>query len=263
MPKEKILSNYIESQETFIKEWYENPKSTWEKSHFFNLKSVNKSISEYINFLPEPYLGNPFQSTAVFLNYNPGPVIDCLQERKFGYFFTKNKAAENYQNFALNNKYMTDKKGFWGMKRSFIARLSDIPFEETSFFALEICPWHSNSFRLDQKDLQKSLDYIQNEVLTIAESAAMNSYFKTIFTVGKNFYDVFNMLGFELLKEISERDEIANWPKNTNGQKTIRTLSKWRSKTNGVYFNTFSPGSNKISSKEFDKIILEELNICK
>jgi hypothetical protein len=263
MKKEINLQLYIHTQQKFIEDWYENPQKTWEASHFFNLGSVNKKIAESIEFLPEPYLGNPLGSTGVFLNYNPGPVIKCKQNRLSGDFIIENKAVKDYSKFAVTNKYMFDTKGFWGTRRNFLSRLSNFPIEQTSFFALEICPWHSSSFRLSHKDLELSLDYIQKEVLTIAETVAAKSHFKTIFTVGKNYYDVFKLLEFKLVKEINESHNIINWPIKPNGSKVKRSISIWESSTDGMYFNTYAPGSNRISSKQFDQIILEELNLKK
>jgi hypothetical protein len=253
----KEIDFYRQKQENFIKEWYKDPRKVWEKSHFYNLKSINKSLEKFIDFLPEPYIGNPNNPTAVFLNYNPGPVIECFQHRKDGRFIHKNKAHLNYSDFAKNNDYLIDNKGFWGTRRTFLSRLSNIPFEETSFFALEICPWHSDTFKLSKKDLDVTLNYLQNNVLNIAEAVASTSHFKSIFSVGKKYYDVFKTLDFKLISEINENNNLVNWPTNYNRVKTKRSISVWESKTNGIYLNTYAPGSNKISSKEFDNIILD------
>lgn len=253
----RIINDFLKTQQKFIIDWNDSTQKQWEVSHFSKLKSVRRKIEPYVDFLPEPYLGDPFNAKAVFLNYNPGPVIVDCQNKTIGSFIKDFNAVENYKNFAINTPYYTHKSGFWADRMKFLSRLTNSSFEESKIFALEICPWHSSSFKLSESDLKNSKKYFQENVLNIAEVVAQNSSVKTIFSVGKDYYNLFKLLGFKLVKEIDQTTKDKRWPVKKDGTKVNRSISIWKSNTNGVYFNTWAPGSNRISSKEFDNIILD------
>lgn len=251
-----MIDNFLKSQQIFIENWAKSPEQEFEKSVFSNLMSVNSKIKPFIDYLPEPYLGNPYKADGVFLNYNPGPVFDDdTQFINGGVFIEKYNAIENYNNFALNTPYFKTKKGFWFDRQFFLSRLLDKSFENTTIFALEICPFHSSSFKLSSLDIVTVSSYIENNVLKIAEEVAKKSTLKTIISIGKNYYDLFKLLNYRLIKEFDKTTAIDNWPKNKLGTKINRSISLWQSPSGGIYLNTWAPGSNKISSKEFDAII--------
>lgn len=62
-------------------------------------------------------------------------------------------------------------------------------------------------------------------------------------------------MNYKLIKEIDQNSELNDWPIKKDGTKINRNLSLWKSPRGSLYFNTWAPGSNKISSKEFDHII--------
>jgi hypothetical protein len=216
-------------------------------------------MTPFLDYLPEPYLGNPYNSDGVFLNYNPGPIMELEQHKVSGIFIYDYNAINDYQNFAINTPYFNAKKGFWFDRQYFLSRLLNKSFEATSLFALEICPFHSSSFKLSSIDIVTASSYIENNVLKIAEEVAKQSTFKTIISVGKDYYNLFNLLNYKLIKEINQTTSIDNWPKNKLGTKINRSMSLWQSPSGGIYFNTWAPGSNKISSKEFDIIINNQI----
>lgn len=250
-----MIDEYLNNQQYFIKNWSISPKEEFDKSLFSELKSVNSKISPFLDYLPEPYLGNPYKSDGVFLNYNPGPVLEEEQNRRNGTFIKKLNAIDDYHFFANNVTYFKGQNGFWKVRQNFLSRFLDKPFEETSLFALEICPFHSSSFKLSHKDIIKASDYIENSVLKIAEEVAKLSKIKTIISIGKNYYDLFKILDYKLIQEIDQTNEINNWPKKYNEEKVNRNISLWQSPSGGLYFNTWAPGSNKMPQKEFDIII--------
>jgi len=259
--KNLIIEDYLKSQHEFIKSWSISPENEFEKSIFSKLKSVNSQILPFLNYLPEPYLGNPYNSDGVFLNYNPGPVLEEEQNRQNGTFIKKLNAIDDYHFFANNVTYFKGQNGFWKVRQNFLSRFLDKPFDETSLFALEICPFHSSSFKLSQKDISNSSFYIENSVLKIAEEVAKLTTIKTIISIGKNYYDLFKILNYKLIREINQSADIDNWPTKGNGEKTNRCISLWQSPSGGFYFNTWAPGSNKMPQKEFDKIIKEFISI--
>tara|TARA_B100000963_G_scaffold285603_1_gene254570 strand:+ start:678 stop:1466 length:789 start_codon:yes stop_codon:yes gene_type:complete len=250
------IDNFINAQQEFIERWAKSPQKTWSNSPFYQLNSIKKRISPYIEYLPEPYLGNPKNSTAVFLNYNPGPPIPIAQDRLTGTFIKKLNAVENYHYYAENTSYFTEESGFWAEKKKFLGRLFKIPFNEIKIFALEICPWHSDKFKLSFSDLSKIKTHVEENTLKIAEIVAKNSKYQTIFSVGKDYYNLFALLGFKLIDDINKESNIKNWPCKKDDVKINRNFSIWESKTGGIYFNTWAPGGNKVSSNAFDEIIL-------
>ena len=256
-----MIESFINSQQNFIENWAKSPQEEWENSIFSKLKSVNSKIEPFLEYLPEPYLGDPFNTDAVFLNYNPGPVfLDNTQHRLEGSFVKEYKAIKEYKYFAINTPYFKHKSGFWADRKKFLSRLINKPFSEVKLFALEICPFHSSSFKLSYTDLLISKLYIQDNVLKIAEVAAQQSSIKTIISVGKDYYNLFQLLDFKLVKEINQTSNGVNWPIKKDANKINRSISLWKSPSGGIYFNTWAPGSNKISSKEFDDIIKNIIN---
>ena len=174
--------------------------------------------------------------------------------------------------------------------------------EKLKPFAIEICPWGSKSWLgLDIEEESKEINnldistiyflkYLNNFVFDVIEKAIDNSKLKIILSVGKAYYDIFEHKesGFRKLIECTKSqnskawdlklyldDEIKVelkktfekvWPKkkenNENLRYVNRSFSFW--KKNGViYFNSWSPGSNKPPGKEFEKIEEEFFRIYK
>lgn len=175
--------------------------------------------------------------------------------------------------------------------------------EKLKPFAIEICPWGSKSWlglgiKKESKKLKNLnistiffLKYLNNLVFDVIEKAIDNSKLKIILSVGKAYYDIFDHKesGFCKIIEctksqnskawdlkLDKDDEIKVelnkaffekvWPKkkenNENLRYVNRSFSFW--KKNGViYFNSWSPGSNKPPGKEFDKIEQEFFRIYK
>lgn len=254
-----MIDNFLKSQQVFIENWANSPEKEFEKSIFSSLKSVNSKIKPFLNYLPEPYLGNPYKSDGVFLSYNPGPILEKEQNLTDGTFITQLKAIENYYFFANNVTYFNGQNGFWKVRQNFLSRFLNKPFEDTTLFALEICPFHSSSFKLSASDIVTVSNYIENNVLKIAEEVAKHSTLKIIISVGKDYYHLFKLLNYKLIKEIDQSSTIDNWPKNKLGTKINRSFSLWQSPSGGLYLNTWAPGSNRISSKEFDIIINNQI----
>ena len=255
-----MIKSYLSSQQNFIENWAKSPEQEWEKSIFAKLKSVNSKIEPFINYLPEPYLGNPFSADAVFLNYNPGPIMELEQNKANGIFINDYKAISDYNHFAIHTPYFNSRKGFWADRQNFLSRLLNKPYETTTLFALEICPFHSSSFKLSASDTKVASEYIEKNVLKIAEDVSNHTTLKSIISVGKDYYNLFNLLNYKLIKEVDQTSNIENWPTNKYWTKVNRNISLWKSPSGGIYVNTWAPGSNKISSKEFDSIILKLLS---
>ena len=175
--------------------------------------------------------------------------------------------------------------------------------EKLKPFAIEICPWGSKSWlgldiKKESKELKNLeisttyfLKYLNNFVFDVIEKAIDNSKLKIILSVGKAYYDIFEhkKSGFRKIIECTKSqnskawdlkldldDEIKVepnkaffeevWPKkkenNENLRYVNRSFSFW--KKNGViYFNSWSPASNKPPGEDFKKVEEEFFRIYK
>lgn len=170
---------------SFVQKWAEKPED-----HFNREDNVFKKLAQ-IKFdpfaLPEPYFGDPEYNSVVILNYNPGPVMDAYQHYKRGKFITEAKADEDYYAFAKSFPYLKKYKDnpggrWWKQRGQWINRLSihapqELQEKIIKFapFAMEICPWHSNGFKLSPKQIHLLADYIWQYVLEPAEAIAKKS----------------------------------------------------------------------------------------
>jgi hypothetical protein len=254
------IDQFIQQHNEFIKDWYLNPSEVWKVSHYNNLTSVRRNLEPYIDYLPEPYIGDPFASDTVFLSYNPGPVIHRYQHRVEGDFVKRDKAHDSYSSFAKDIIYFRDGNTFWKPRINMAAKLTGKDEKETRIFGIEICPWHSSGFMLSNRDIEASAAYINDNVLTAAEAVSHHSTNKAIISVGKNYYHLFNTLGLKKLLEIDNNSSVESWPTKKNGEKVIRNISLWQSPSKAIYLNTFSPGSNKVPSNQFLGIIKKILS---
>jgi hypothetical protein len=175
--------------------------------------------------------------------------------------------------------------------------------EKLKPFAIEICPWGSKSWlglginkeskKINKLDISTSyfLNYLNNFVFDVIEKVIDNSKLKIILSVGKAYYDIFEhkKSGFRKIIEctksqnskawdlkLDKDDEIKAelskaffeeaWPKKKENNEDLRYVNRSFSfwKKNGViYFNSWSPGSNKPPGKEFEKIEEEFFRIYK
>ena len=175
--------------------------------------------------------------------------------------------------------------------------------EKLKPFAIEICPWGSKSWlglgiKKESKKLKNLnistnffLKYLNNLVFDVIEKAIVNSKLKIVLSVGKAYYDIFehkesgfrkiiectksqNSKAWDLKLDIDEeiKAELSKaffeeaWPKKKENNEDLRYVNRSFSfwKKNGViYFNSWSPGSNKPPGKEFEKIEEEFFRIYK
>ncbi|MFZ6666314.1 hypothetical protein [Peijinzhouia sedimentorum] len=256
------IDSFIQVKQQFINDWAKNPNYVFEESVFSRSESLKRQLIPYINYLPEPYIGCIKNPSAVFLNYNPGPVLEGLQEREIGKFIINYDAVESYVDFARTVPYFEPKgRSFWYPRKRFVARLLGKENDDFHILGLEICPWHSQSFKLTNSELESLKEYVMKEVLPVAEAVAKNAPLSTIFSVGKSYYDLFRLLDFKKVKEFKAGTNIIKWPKNAHGKPVARSFSLWESKSGFQYFNTYAQGGNTMSSQEFNEIIKHLLGI--
>ena len=254
------------------------------------------TLLEY-DVLPQPYLGNIENHSVITLNLNPSR----SKKNNENIEFEKNnlpkfKKAENYYKYAeIFPTY--DTHPFWQDQKNWIDRIfeklgKDAPSEnKIKPFAIEICPWGSKSFqKLKIKKDDSLIEYMDHYVFDVIEKVIEYSKLKIVLSVGKAYYDIFehkesgfrkiiectksqNSKAWDLKLDIDEEIKAESkaffeeaWPKKKENNEDLRYVNRSFSfwKKNGViYFNSWSPGSNKPPGKEFEKIEEEFFRIYK
>jgi len=221
-------------------------------------------------FLPEPYLGEMENCSAVIINKNPGSSIDTLQHHESGRFITEDNAHLDYYEFAKSfpylSKYRKDGGNWWQKRINWIKRMG--VQGGLSPFALEVCPWHSSLFNKNNLKLddESYLKYLNEFVIEPAESANKFSQLGIILSVGSLFNDLYEKLLFTNELEISEKTYEKyglDWHLNIKHNPVKVKFTVWKSPS-GNYFLNFASGSgyNQVPAekwKHIEQFILGEL----
>ena len=204
----------------YIKKW-NNKIAAWQKDYlaYYNNDDFTKFLKKTINeeykmqpeFLIEPYIGDIYKCSAVFINKNPGQPIINLQHWKIGGFLTVYKAHKNYYNFSKKFLYLDDNiAGNWWSKRvDWVTRLSNIKSTISSKnpFALEICPYHSKLFKTSDIIMSDDfLTYVKENIILPAEFANKKSELGIILSVGNTFEHLYNKIGFKNIIKINQNN---------------------------------------------------------
>ena len=293
----KSTREYLDHWDEFFVVWKKNPKATFEEDFIWkNRKGTGEKKLEY-DVLPQPYLGNIENHSVITLNLNPSR----SRKNEENIEFEKNnlpkfKKAENYHEYAKG--FPTYDIDFWQDQDDWINRIFEKlgkekpPKEPEPLlpFAIEICPWGSKKFQTLKID-HELIKYMNEYVFDVIEKAIVNSKLKIVLSVGKAYYDIFEHKesGFrkiiectksqnskawdlkldkdeEIKAELSKAFFEEAWPKKKENNEDLRYVNRSFSfwKKNGViYFNSWSPGSNKPPGKEFEKIEEEFFRIYK
>lgn len=283
--KNKIITKWLDSWNNQIQEWDANKKEFIKNDPFLNgLYYSGKENKELINFaLPEPYLGNPFESSAIILNLNPGGFIKELQDSRIGSFVRKGKAIEDYYKFARIHPYFNEDyvknagkevnggHEWWERKNDRINQLLNLlKIDAGSLhpFALEICPWHSKSFgslKCKNRDVGREMcDYIYENVIKIAGLASEYSKLKkVVISIGRVYEDILSSIAksgkVEKILTISNDSKLPKgilYPQKREGDSVKRHFSVWFAYQEKSYiFNTYAPGGNTSPSNDFNVIV--------
>lgn len=256
------LNYYLEYWDCFINYWLRSNKGAfdndiWSKEH----NGKGKFKLEY-NYLPQPYLGDPKNCSIITLNLNPGPVSP-IRKHPDGFLVRKLKEQNSYFEYAKSfpqTKIPEYPNRFWDKQFAWIQRLLHQESVEKLPFAIEVCQWHSNNWKATDAS-EEVLSYLNYYVFQIIEKVIPFADVKTVLSVGKTYYDIFNepKMGFEKVMELSPENhnlpKHISWPKNKKGKPINRFFSLWMyKKTKTLYLNTYSYGSNSPPSKEWNQI---------
>ena len=257
------ISEYLENWNIFFEDWIISPEKTFEKD-IWSTEHCGKGKTELDPFsLPQPYLGDPENCSVITLNLNPGPT-STLRLHKEGILVNEFLKRKNYFEYAEFYPQMNLKdypSNFWNNQFKWIENITKSKKIEKLPFAIEICPWHSIKWKSIKKITPKLKEHIKKNIFDIINEAVKYFTIKTVISVGKTYYNLFqsNEFGFEKIIEISPNNFTnlngIEWPKNKKGELSKRYFSIWKHKeTNIIYYNTYSLGSNKPPSKNWNEI---------
>lgn len=265
-----ILQNFIEHNNKLVKEWMDNPSDSCSHHIYFQPDCTPaESLSKY--GMPEPYLGNPFDCSAVIVNINPGGVIDCNNwnaRGKSSNFINKYLTSGSYESYARAFPYLTLPKeelttNWWESRKEWIEHFSSK--KDSLPFAIELCPWHSMKWKgMVYKD--KNLKaYINQYVIRPAGEAIKNSGLPFGLAVGKPIVMALEELGFQKKNEWTwETNTLQHWPDKAKG-KVIKRCYAFLSheESNVSFLCTWAQGGNKAPGMGFRKTEKEICEIIK
>lgn len=286
-----MISENISSFEThwnkFFKDWEEDNKGVFEKDKIWSgeRKGSGKNKLEFDVF-PQPYLGDFKNHSVITLNLNPSrsknkpKQLEEFKKTKLEDF----KKADNYYEYAKS--FPTKELKFWQNQIKWIDGIFKNLKKDISSdvypFAIEICPWCSESWQTLKMD-DEIIQHLDTNVFRVIEQVIENSELKLVLSVGKAYYDIFNYdkKNFKKIDEITSKpfEEFyfsSNSPTykelmDNNPQHFIpqnwpirlvsRSFSIWE-RNKIKYLNVHSPsgGSNNPPGKIFDEILVNLIN---
>jgi hypothetical protein len=270
---------YLTKWNTFFEEWKKNPEVTFNEDkvwsqHKGKVKTDAKKKETKLDYglLPQPYLGDITNHSVITLNLNPCRTKQEKSVSEFKENLGKFSSASNYHEYAKD--FPTYDISFWQDQANWFKRIFKERLEfdiEKKPFAIEICPWNSESW-LALKINEEMVNYLNEHVFNVIEKAIKYSDFKIVFSVGKAYYDLFNHNSdFIKIEEFTKsqnngtlnfhsddqdrKSKIESiWPqkqdKNSTTRYVNRSFSFWK-KNNITYVNTWGPGSNKPPGRDF------------
>ena len=121
-------------------------------------------------------------------------------------------------------------KRIGGKRIPWLRRIYQTNVEPEKIFALELCPYHSVGFGLNNRDgiAKKTLwDFIAERVIKPAATAVVESNLPFALAVGKGVADILDNVGADFVKEWSYKTPIVGWPENSSGELIMRTYRRY------------------------------------
>ncbi len=233
-----------------------------DKNNVSNLEQYGFDSEKFdIDGLPEPYLGNPYNSSAVIININPGkkvcnncrhsiaiktPELYAKHLEKFPYMLCEDDSQENI----CGTKW-------WMIRNQWIKRFVDA---DKNPFGIELCPWHSATWQGWHKLKDKS--YVTEYLVAPIRDAIERSDLGFGLSVGKVVYNVLCDNGFsEILRWNNDNHHnITRWPKGKkrnyvllSNEKTF-ILCTWAQVRNQIPSNDFLDVEKQICAEILKKV---------
>ena len=262
--------------DNFINDW-DNIVAGW----FHEEIGIQKQYGKLVNmeYLPEPYWGNPNNCSLVIVNYNPGggndrnPHIyrgccDCPKNQTRIVNFVKQTSYSNLmlpfpglmskeeiKKFGLDWFIDYDGYKWWQMKLEWINGLAKnlkVPTIKDGLkpFAIELCPWHKpqwtigNSNTLLTYPLRK---VVEKYVMNVIHEAIDNSEAKFAIFIGKFHCKFLESFGFSKVPNNYE-----DKPCKSKERYYHIYQKQYKGHCHRVIV-TYAKGSNRHPGKDFEK----------
>ena len=182
--------------------------------------------------------------SAVFLTLNPGDTMSNGEQMLPEGKFIKDGAVSCYNEWAKKWVYLNDHSNtFWENRKKWVDR--HVNCENVLPFGIELIPYHSKTYAPGGLLKEDITEYIDSNILSIAEQIICNSILKLIICMGKDYGDIFEMLGYEKLLIVNKDNYKSfniSWPLKKEGQPKSREYIVWRSKR-GFYYLQIKSGA--------------------
>lgn len=241
------FTKFFNDCDTFLEAWLNNPATMANSSPFFQ-NSTSFLWSQY-KYMPEPFLGNPYDCSAVILNLNPG---NAEQDYHCSHSRAQAIVKKGYSQFAKDFSIFPQNAGgyiWWFGRKGNSGRnkwISRFTGSDKKPFAIDLCPWHSKSWG-KINFTAAVIKEINDKVLTPAFAAVKNSQLKFVIAIGKSYIDVLKSLGFVDVKTYDKNSQLTSWPVGVN-----RTYTLLR-RDDQYILCTHAPGSNKVPGPRFQQ----------
>lgn len=259
------LQRYIDAWNGLIAKWMNN-------QNVLTPLKVSKKLD--INFMPEPYNGNPFDCSIVMINLNPGQghCSLCWKNQNTPNTYVNDADINKYNGFALPFPFLTTppstpssdwwigknrKGGRWAYLKKLLSWKGvqpNNPYKNP--LAIELCALHSDSiaginfgkYLTALRSVNPDLDPTQ-----IIENAIKNSDAKFGFAVGKPIYEALKSIGYTDI-QIPNHNNVKNAKGNPNARQFAMV------ERNGAkVLCTWTSGGNSCPSEAFDSYIQQDI----
>ncbi len=190
------MEEYLKYWDEVLDYWVKKGEVHPSEAYWFDQK-----IGLYPQLMPEPYMGNPNESSLVIMNYNPGAAkydletetgreayqkdavhhsrLDDSESMCHDYArnYREKMVTEGYVARDVNPNYHTSKltkggKDWWNKRLDWFKEL--VPESKKAPFAIELCGWHSNEWTA-VKYTRELLGKLNNNLANVIEEAIQAS----------------------------------------------------------------------------------------
>lgn len=274
------LKSFIQYWNEYLNDWMHDAKQKMTDElkcgHYF---CNSKVLQSNIDYLPEPYYGNPFDSSAVIIDLNPGlsSSFDYRKKRPVGDLFLEVQKLsysdfnEKYSPFLDSSlatigtpfeipgaKWWRDNRMKWigSFLKDYMKCTGTLePHHSNSPFVMELCPWHSKKWT--DSIIRGMESHLYNTVFEPACLAIKSSSFNKFgFCFGKVAGDALLKNSFVVARLWNKEHPVGEWPLNKEKEPTNRTYRLLKREINGEVFyflNLYADGTFHTPSEEFRK----------
>ena len=248
------LQNFIDAWDDRIDKWMNN-------QNVLSPLKVSKKLD--INFMPEPYNGNPFYCSIVMINLNPGqgqPYLAWSQQNNPTSCVSLVK-NQKYSGFASHFTFLNPQSpisspastNWWTRRNAFLNRLFA---SNKNPFAIELCALHSKGtaginfgkYLTALKSVDPNLD-----PTNVIDIAIKNSDAKFGFAIGKPIYEALKSIGYTDI-QIPNPHNVKNAKGNPNARQFAVV------ERNGAkVLCTWASGGNSCPSAAFNSYISQDI----